>query len=266
MSDELAKARQQLSMIRTHLKQDKVMTAAQSLQSALLAVLKNPLIQNERKEFEKSVADAVQHFNNSEAVSAAYPLKLEYAPGGERALYDATTELLGELTRAAAAVAQEQMEEMERKKREWFARGVAELSHNTMKGQETLSALLRAYPTDPQLRGDVGEALLNAGLYERAVEYLTEALDMKPDMLPYYNIIGIALRKIARFDVAESYYLRASQYLRNDPNLYFNIGRLYVDWEKWAKAVQAADVALKLNPDFVEAAKLREYALRRIPQ
>lgn len=265
VSEELSRARQQLSMVRTYLKQDKVMTAAQAMQSAVLAMIKTQLIQAERRELEKIVADALHYLGNSETVRTAYPMPLTYTPGSERALYDTLTNVLTALTRTVAEDAQAQMEATERKKREWLERGIAEMALYKEKGQETLAALVRTYPTDPQLKGSVGEALLHAGLYERAVSYLTEALDMKPDMLPYYNVIGIALRKLARFDVAESYYLRASQYLRSDPNLYFNIGRLYIDWQKWAKAVQAAEVALKLNPDFIEAAKLRDYAKQRVP-
>ena len=38
------------------------------------------------------------------------------------------------------------------------------------------------------------------------------------------------------------------------------MGRLYVDWKKWDKAVKAAQGALQLDPDFAEARKLMAYA------
>lgn len=260
MSAELTKARQQLAQVRAYLKQNKPVPAVQALQSALLAFLKNQLMKAEREEFERLFGDALAYINNDTAIRAAYPIQIDYAPGQERALYDLATDMLSELGKGELEEAQEQMRLKQQKKKEWFERGVAELATSPQKGKATLVALLREFPDDPMLRGDVGEALLRAQMYEEAVTHLSEALDQRPDILPLYNSIGIALRKLGRFPIAESYYLRASQYLRHDPNLYFNIGRLYVDWKKWKKAVQAAETALKLNPDFVEAQKLLRYA------
>lgn len=259
MSAELTKARQQLSQIRVYLKQDKLVTAVQSLQSALSTMLRQSLIKGEREEFERLLTEGVAYLANDESLRQRYPLMLEYTPGRERELLETMRELLDVVSASALEDAQEQFKLREMKKKTWFARGIAELEDSPVKGQATLAAMIREYPDDADLRGSIGEALLKAKLYEAAVEHLTVALDMKPDMLPFYNVIGMALRKLERYEVAESYYLRASQYLRHDPNLYFNIGRLYVDWKKWDKGKQAATMALKLNPQFVEAQKLLRY-------
>lgn len=266
MSAELTKARQQLAQVRQHIKQDKQVSAVQTLQSALVVVLKHPLIKSEREEFEKLIAEAADLITKNEKVLAAYPMKISYTPGMERTLYEEMKGVIQELERAAVEEAQAELEAMERRKKEWLARGMEELATDQNRGLATLAALIREYPDEPELRGSVGEALLKARLYEPAVTYLTEALDLKPDMLPHYNNIGIALRKLSRFEAAEQYYLRASQHLRHDPNLYFNIGRLYVDWGKWSKAMKAAGAALKLDPDFVEAQKLHDYAEKRAAQ
>ena len=260
MSAELTKARQQLAQVRVYLKQEKIVSAAQALQSALGVMLKNPLIKTERDEFERLIAEAVDYLSNNTEFRKTYPLVLEYAPGQERALYDVMKDVVAELSRVAVEDAQAQFQAREQRKREWLARGVEELATAPHKALSTLAALVREYSDDAELRGDVGVALLRAKMYEPAVEYLTQALDLKPNMLPYYNMIGMALRKLSRFEAAEAYYLRASQYLRHDPNLYFNIGRLYVDWKKWDRAMKAASAALKLNPAFVEAQKLYAYA------
>jgi uncharacterized protein HemY len=52
--------------------------------------------------------------------------------------------------------------------------------------------------------------------------------------------------------------------MRMDPSLYFNIGRLYVDWKKWGKAIKAAKAALRLKPDFIAAQKLLAYAEEKL--
>lgn len=269
MSAELAKARKMLSQVRTLLKDEKYIPAAQALQFGIATMIKSQLLKNERDEFEKLLASAVDYFSNDDYIRAHAAITLSYVPGQERIVYDLIREIAEALNGKVVEEAQEQIRlTAERKiidKKERLTRGMAALDAGKLpEGEKILSQLVNAYPDDPELRGTVGEALLHAGLFEPAVAYLTEAIDQKPDMLPLYNSIGIALRRLNRFEVAESYYLRASQYLRKDPNLYFNIGRLYIDWKKWDKATKAAIMALKLKPDFMEAQKMLEYATEKL--
>lgn len=265
MSGELARARKQLSQIRTLLKDEKYVPAAQALQSGIATMLKSQLLKAERDEFEKLLATAVDYFSNNDHIRKNTAIILTYAPGQERMLYDLVKDIADGLNGAVVAQAQEQMRLRAQQREEKYIRGSDALDAGKLElGQGILSELVEEYPEEPELRGSVGERLLRAGLYEPAVKYLTEAIDQKPEMLPLYNSIGIALRRLNRFDVAETYYLRASKYLRHDPNLYFNLGRLYVDWKKWDKAVRSAEMALKLKPDFMEAQKMLEYAKARM--
>lgn len=264
MSGELAKARKQLSQIRTLLKDEKYVPAAQALQAGVATMLKSQLLKAERDEFEKLLATAVDYFSNNDYIRKHIAIILTYTPGQERMLYDLVKDIGVDLNEAVVAQAQEQMRMRAAQRDAKYTEGSDALDAGKLElGQSLLSELVDEYPEEPELRGSVGERLLRAGLYEPAVKYLTEAIDQKPDMLPLYNSIGIALRRLNRFDLAESYYLRASRYLRLDPNLYFNLGRLYVDWKKWDKAIKAAEMALKLDPNFVEAHKLLDYATEK---
>lgn len=269
MSGELAKARKHLTQVRTLLKAGKYLPAAQALQFGVATVIKGQLLKTEREEFEKLIATAVDYFSNDDHIRSHIAIIVSYVPGQERILYDIIKEISTALDSQMVEDAQENIrtaaERATTDKKERYLRGVEALEKGDLAaGQSLLASLVKTYPDDPNLRGVVGEALLQVGLYEPAVDYLTEALDQKPDMLPLYNSIAIALRRLNRFEVAESYYLRASKYLRKDPNLYFNIGRLYVDWKKWDKAMKAAAMALKLNPDFVEAQKMLQYVEKKL--
>ena len=79
-----------------------------------------------------------------------------------------------------------------------------------------------------------------------------------------YNRIGIALRKLGRFEAAERYYRKAIEWKDDDPNIFFNLGRLYVEWKQWRKAVKAAKIVLRLNPDFEPAQKLQAFAEKKL--
>ena len=265
MSGELTKARQQLSQVRTLLRQGKILPAVQGTQSALLTLLKEQLIKTERQEFESLLQEAMTYLANDAAVRKIYPLQLVYTPGQERECNESLKDLVSALHDLVAEEAQEQLRQREERKRTLLARGKAELAGGaTEKGLHTFAALDQDFPDDPQLRGEIGKVLLEASQYEAAVEYLKNALEMAPDLLPLYNLIAIALRKLDRFETAEQYFLRASEYMRMEPTLYFNIGRLYVDWKKWGKAIKAAQAALRLKPDFIEAQKLIAYAEQQL--
>jgi tetratricopeptide (TPR) repeat protein len=261
MSAELAKARQQLSQVRTLLRQGKILPAVQGTQSALLALLKEQLIKTERQEFERMLQEAVMYLANDAAVLKIYPLQLAYTPGQEREFNETLKDLIAAMHDLVAEEAQEQLRLREERKRTLLARGKAEFeAGKTAQGLQTFAALEQEFSDDPILRGEIGKILLEAKQYEPAVEYLKSALERNPELLPLYNPIAIALRKLDRFETAEQYYLRASEYMRMDPTLYFNMGRLYIDWKKWGKAIKTAQVALRLKPDFVEAQKLLAYA------
>jgi tetratricopeptide (TPR) repeat protein len=261
MSAELTKARQQLSLVRTLLRQGQVLPAVQGVQSSLLTLLKGQLIKTERQEFETLLQDATAYLANNATIRKICPLQLAYVPGQEREFNEILQEIIRSLNDLMAEEAQEQLRLREERKRALLARGKAELeAQETQKGLQTFAELDKDFPDDPMLRGEMGKILLEAGQYEAAVEYLKNALEMNPELLPLYNLIAIALRKLDRFEVAEQYYLRATEYMSMDPTLYFNIGRLYVDWKKWEKAIKAAHAALRLKPDFVEAQKMLVYA------
>ncbi|MCL2122557.1 MAG: tetratricopeptide repeat protein [Desulfovibrionaceae bacterium] len=266
MAAELTKARQQLSQVRTLLRQDKILPAVQGVHSALLTLLKGQLIKTERQEFEHLLEEAASYLANDATVRKIYPLQLTYAPGQEREFNEKLKELIASLNDMMAEEAQEQLRLREERKRALLAQGKAQLfeAGEAEKGLQTFADLGQEFPDDPILRGEMGKILLEAGQYAAAVEYLQNALEKDPELLPLYNLIAIALRKLDRFDIAEQYYLRASEYMRMDPSLYFNIGRLYVDWEKWEKAIKAAQAALRLKPDFIEAQKLLAYAEEKL--
>ena len=61
----------------------------------------------------------------------------------------------------------------------------------------------------------------------------------------------------------DAYGMRAVDYAKTDPNLYFNLGRVYLDWERWDKAERASRLALRLAPTFVEARKLLNFVLKK---
>ncbi len=266
MSDNIATIRQTLRQVPSQVKQGNSSAAVQAIQNGLKVMRGGTLLRPERKELTELLENAVMSLSMDPGVKALFPEPLTYTPGNEAQLSDNINQLQASLATQAHNEAEEARRLAQEKKMQRLEKGRAELSSNVDKGRATLLSLGRDYPQDAQLLGDIGEAFLKAKLYDEAVTFLTEALDLRDDILPLYNSIGIALRELKRFPLAETYYLRASKYLRNDPNLYFNISRLYLEWNKLDKARQAVSVALKLDPDFVHAQRMLAHVDKKIAE
>lgn len=146
-----------------------------------------------------------------------------------------------------------------------LAKGQEHLSNKEYsRAQSVFGAISGEFPNDGDLRCSIGEKYLAEGLYEGAAACFAEAVAINPEALGIYNRLAIALRKLERFDAAENCYMKALLLAPEDPNLLFNIGRMYLDWQKWDKAAEFGDRAFEIAPRFDEARKLAAFARKRI--
>ena len=264
MSAELTKARAQINKVGTYLKQAKPLPAVSALYEAVAAVMRTQLIRSEKEEFSKLILDAVLHLNGDRNLRKIYPLILDYKPGSEKELVDQLFSVLGELQASAVEEAKDLIADKEERIERGLAAGKLLIEEKRFdEAKDLLEKLAREFPRDADLRARIAELFIGGELFEEAFSYLDEAIELSPDQIHHYNRIGIVLRKLRKYDIAEKYFMRATEFAKSDPNLYFNLGRLYIDWARWDKAEKASRLALRLSPGFVEARKLLNYALKK---
>lgn len=257
---DLTKARQQLASIRTYLRMGKPQPAVQALHSTILTILRTPLMKAERDEFERLLEDGIYLVTADPQVKQIFPLQVTYEHGKERELLEDLRGLLEAFDCTIRDEAEEAMRLLEERKQKMLKEAIDALERGEFDVARTkFQNIAREYKDDSSLIGHIGELLLNAKQYDEAIIYLESALEMSPELAHLYNQIGMALRKVKKFETAEKYYLKASNYLGRDPNLFFNLGRLYMDWGNWDKALKSAEAAIMLEPEFVEAQKLAAY-------
>lgn len=265
MSQDIVSVRRQIKLANSSLRQGKQIPAVQAVIGALRLMLSTPLMKAERDEFSNLVKEALGHINNDALVRKFYPLELLYSPGEEKPLLESMVELLDVLKENTMSEVGELAKALAAKKEAALVKGQEHLDRQDYdNARSVFGAISKEFPDDAQVRSDIGEKYLNAALYEDAVECYIEAVHLDPNVLPNYNRLAIALRKLGRFEVAEEYYMRALPLAPEDPNLLFNIGRLYLEWEKWGKAVEFGEKAHTANPSFAEARKLASFARKRL--
>jgi len=265
MSGELTKGRQRLAGINASLKMGKYMAAAQALNDAIVIMLSAPLLKNEREEFTQMIEAAVYALNNHKDLRKVYPLVLSYTAGEEKKLLDQVFEMRKVLQEDVNESAQRDLAALESRKREGLARGQGHLDQQEFdQARQTFDSLVDEFPGDSELKADIADRYHKAGLNQDAVGHLSAAINESPDSLHLYNRIGIVLRKMQDYQSAESYYQRALGITQTDEYLFFNLGRLYFDWQRWDKTAWAAQKAVEINPNFQEARKLLAYAQKKL--
>ncbi|SDL35235.1 Tetratricopeptide repeat-containing protein [Maridesulfovibrio ferrireducens] len=265
MSGELTNARKKLAGVSSLLKQQKAMPAVQAVYDAVVAMLRGSLMKSEREEFQELLDSTVHILNGDKKLREDYPLIINYTHGEEKVLMEVLRELLKELQEKVSANAQDLLKAMEKRKRDILEQGQAQIEKGDVpEAHITFNQLIREFKDDTELRAEIADKFIKAGLYSEALSYLEDALAHDPNAIFLYNRIGIVLRKMQDFATAEKYYIKALQLNDKDEYLYFNCGRLYYDWKKWDKMAEAAKKAIKINPSFAEAEKMLKFANKKI--
>ncbi|WP_028574299.1 tetratricopeptide repeat protein [Desulfonatronovibrio hydrogenovorans] len=264
MSNEITKARKNLNSVSSLLKQNKILPAVNAFYDGLLTYLKGNLLQNEKKEFADLLDKTVYLVNSHPKVREIYPILLTFESGKEKELVENLRELLNAMQNSLADNAKDTLAELEKRKRESLAQARQRLDEKDIdNAQAIFKKLVRDFDKDFELKIDITDLLINAQEYQKAIEYLKLAYKDNPGSVHIYNRLGMALRKLGRFEDSEKAYQQAIQIHSKDEYLHFNLGRLYIDAGKLTEARLCAEKALKINPDFDQARKMLNFTMNK---
>ncbi|EFI35865.1 Tetratricopeptide TPR_2 repeat protein [Desulfonatronospira thiodismutans ASO3-1] len=265
MSAELNKARKNLTNIPSLMKQDKLLAAVTALQEGLTTFLKGNLMQSEKKEFLEMIDRSLHALNSNQALRQVYPVLLKLEPGKEKELLQNVRELQSALQEEMTSEAKESLAEMEKRKTDTLEKARSLLKEGQQdKADASLRKLVREFTDDFDLKINIADILISAEAYEKALDYLKMAYRDNPRSVHIYNRLGMALRKLGRFEDSEKAYSQALKITPQDEYLHFNMGRLYMDMQQWNKALHSAYKALEINPDFEQARKMLHYSQKKI--
>ena len=88
---------------------------------------------------------------------------------------------------------------------------------------------------------------------DNAEEILNEILEISTDSINVYNSLGVLSRKKGDFESALKHYKQALKVHPNEPYIYYNIGRLYMEIKDPANARKHFSKAVEIDQGFQEA-------------
>ncbi len=261
MSSSISLARSKLNTVKTLIRKGQIFSAVMCVYEAVEVFLKTKLLKHEKRDFHSRIKDALSYITSDKNFIQQYPLKFSYSPGKEKELYLELKKVIDAFQDSMAEEAQKELKAL-KQKREKLEEGKEFVENEEYaKAESIFKELLKDFPDDSELRIEISDAYLKKGKTDLGLNYLKKALDI--DAGTYVlNRLGIVLRKIKKYDVAEKAFLKAIDKSPDDEVLYFNLGRVYIDSGQWSKAEKVAQKALEINPSFEEAKKMLNYIIK----
>jgi tetratricopeptide (TPR) repeat protein len=262
MSGELPLICEALQKVAADLKKDDFVAAAHAVRNGADALTHIPMTGAAYGEIEMLLVNACDRMQSTPALADIFPDGILYVPGEEHNL----SALMGRLLHSAGQRDNNVGPEKSASTRdELLARARAALqAGNENDARNEIAVLADLYPQDGELYLETGTMFLDFALIDDAVAHLLKAAALLPDSAGVLNTLGVTLRRMRRYKESEQYFLRAVQAASGDQNLFFNLGRLYLDTGEWRKAAECAEKALTIDPSFSAAGKMRAFAERRL--
>ncbi|MFP5222462.1 MAG: tetratricopeptide repeat protein [Acidobacteriota bacterium] len=263
--DELLRqARKHLLNIVSILKDGKIDSAIKAVIFALVAYIKhgNLLIKQERKEYQDLLEKAVNLISFDPLVKEVSKNPLSYVPKKEMELL-ARFRDLPDLILASQRQKREQAEEARiQAKGERLEKGRQLLQQKYFDGAIAhFKRLCEDFPGDNALFAEIGKLLFDINHIE-CITFFEMAVAADPADHKSLAMMGVAFRKIRKFDQAEAAYLAALEVDKDNINYLFNLSRVYIDSGNWVKAQSVLRRVLEIDPSLEPARKGLEFASR----
>jgi tetratricopeptide (TPR) repeat protein len=260
----VAQARKNLLNIVSVLKDGNVDSAIKVAVFGLGAYIKhgNILIKQEKKEFQELLTKAIHLISLDPRIKEACKTPLEYVPKKEAELL-AVMRSLPDLIHANQARRDGQEAEARMQaKGDRLEKGRQLLMQKYFDGAlQLFRRLCDDFPEDAELRAEIGKTLFDINHIE-CITFLEQAVALNPGDHKSMAMMGVALRKIKKFDQAEEAYQNALAVDQDNVNYLFNLSRVYIDSGNWTKAQETLRRVLTIDPSLEPAKKGLEFATR----
>ncbi len=120
------------------------------------------------------------------------------------------------------------------------------------KAQEETSQAVALKPYFAEAHNNLGISLFHLGSNDKALAEFLQAVDLKPDYGEAYDNLGVAYAKIGQYNLAVGAFLNALKCNPFPDDTYKNLGIAYTNLGMADKAIGAYEESLRVRPDDAE--------------
>ena len=97
------------------------------------------------------------------------------------------------------------------------------------------------------------ENFFKLGKFQTVIEKSKKILKKNPELIPFYNLLGLSYRQLSNFYVAEKIFLEGLKINQNDENLLINLGATYRQLIQYKNSELYLKKALSINSNNINA-------------
>lgn len=257
-------AGREIARARAQLKRDDTVRALESMLAGLEEFNPRQTPAKARYEIEALIRECVTDLNRQPAVRSFFETvvkvknaSIPYVPGQEQKLRGVLGILYKALHTSAADAEKNREEKTLQRKQLLQQKGLEFLKAGDLpRGKSALRIMAEEFGHEPGLLVQIAEWLLEYQIYFEAAELLERAIENFPKETKAYGLAAQCYRTIRELEKAEAVYLKAIQRFGRHPRTLLNLAKLYMEWNKRDKALEAAYDAWKKDNTLTEAKEI----------
>ncbi len=249
---------------KAYLNKKEIIKGIMAICEAMKLFMKSNIHGKERIEIEILMGEVAQIISTIPEIKEYLPANFGYSKGGEKKFL---LDLVGIIKKIAKEIEEGRNKEEEKKSKEQKKKELFDILQEYLMKKDYMDAatvikkIFSEYGADPAVIVDVAKRFYSSGNYDKTIHFCKQALNKNPKDMNALRLLINAYRCKKDYESAEKCYKKALEFFGEHGNIYFNLSKLYKEWDKGEEAREAIQKAIKLEPDNKEYKELAQKIL-----
>ena len=257
--------REDIARARAYAKKNDYLRTLRCLASAIKGLVTSQVFGAEKFEIHAHLDEALRDLNKMKMIRKLFPNGIKCQKGKEKTFYQTLMRLHKKLGEA-----------MEKARVAKMRKRLAVLDDNLIKAAKLVKAgspiearklysKIAEYFQDIEgIHSDIGNRMVNFGMFAEAVPYLQKALEIHNNDSRAHNALIMSYEGQHEVEKAIAAIKDAMRWLGPSENLYLRLAKLHLTKREWGEVFNNAKAALDRNPLNAQAGKLMKQAEPKI--
>jgi tetratricopeptide (TPR) repeat protein len=251
---------------KAYLNKKEIIKGIMAICEGLKLFLNSKIYGQERIEIDYLLAELSQIISTIPEIKEYFPEDFGYSKGNEKKFLQDLVNIIKKIAKEIGEgndKIKKELDEQEKKKKKLLEMLQEYISKKDYMGAGgVLKKILAEYGGSSDIFVDVANKFYSSGDYEQTIKFCKEALKKDPQNMGAYRMLINFYRFLKDYPAAEKYFKKSLEVFGEHGNIYFNMAKLYKEWQKEDKARASIKKALDLEPENKQYRALAKEILR----